>query len=112
MDIQILKVEGTDVTAQITLDDGTVITPTISVTPYGATQLDPDTGKPVTMLSDPTDNVFNHLYQYGKNYQKEKAAEPVAADFSDLVGQAKSFSVDETGLLTSVVVEAKVVQVL
>ena len=107
MDIQILKTKGTDVTAQITLDNGDVITPTISVTPYGTTQLDPGTGKPVTVLVNPADNVFAHLYGYGKNYQEAVALEPEQPDFSGLVGQAQSFSVDEAGKLTSVAIDAK-----
>jgi len=106
MDIQILKVEGTDVTAQITLDNGDVIIPTISITPYGITQIDPVYGKPMTVLVDPKGNVFNHLYSYGKNYQDAVAAQPEQPDFSDLVGKAQSFKVDEMGQVTSAEIAA------
>lgn len=91
MNIQITEVDGLNITAKITFDDLTTLTQKLSVQPYAETKIDPETQKPVTVFIDPSKDVFEHFYRYGKNYEKENAMIPEVPDLSDLVGQQKSF---------------------
>lgn len=98
MEIEILNVQGLDVTARFTFADGSSFERKISMQPYGKDEMvdDGEGGqKSVIIMINPADDIFKHLKEYGENHkQAENAliANPAPTiDAEALIGQTQSF---------------------